>query len=78
MIFLFSLHTASTLYFLNHALFLVKAFIIYNFFFLNVFMAGLGFQCCVGFPLVVVRGLLTAVASIIAEHRLQGAWYNNR
>jgi len=37
-------------------------------------MAGLGFQCCVGFPLVVVRGLLTAVASIIAEHRLQGAW----
>ena len=27
-----------------------------------------------GFSLVVVRGLLIAVASLVAEHRLQGAW----
>ena len=42
----------------------------------------LGLRCCVGFSLVsesrgyslvVVRGLLTVVASLV-EHRLYGAW----
>ena len=28
----------------------------------------LGFHCCVGYPLVAMRRLLTAVASLIEEH----------
>ena len=49
--------------------------------FIYSFVAVLGLHCCVGiFPLVVassgyflvaVLGLLTAVASLVAEHRLQ-------
>ena len=54
---------------------------LYNFIYL--FLAVLGLHCCSGFSLVVasrayslvaVHGLLTAVASLVAEHRLQGAW----
>jgi len=33
----------------------------------------LGLRCCVGFYLVEVHRLLTAVASLVAEHRLSGA-----
>ena len=47
------------------------------------FLALLGLHCCVAFSLVVVsrgsslvsvRELLIAVASLVAQHRLQGAW----
>ena len=34
----------------------------------------LGLRCREGFSLVVVCGLLTAVASLVAEHRLYGSW----
>ena len=34
------------------------------------FFAMLGLGCRVGFSLVAVHGLLTAVASLVAEHRL--------
>ena len=34
------------------------------------FIAMLGLGCRVGFSLVAVHGLLTAVASLVAEHRL--------
>ena len=56
-------------------LFLVCFFIL----FLFIYMAVLGFHCCKGLSLVavsrgdsliVVRGLLTAVASLVAEHVL--------
>ena len=49
----------------------------------NFFLAVLGLCCCVGFSLVVasrsytlvaVRGLLVAVASLVAEHRVCGIW----
>ena len=36
--------------------------------------AVLGLHCNVQASLVVVRGLLIAVASLVAEHRLQGTW----
>ena len=38
-------------------------------------MAALGLRCCVGFSLVAesrVHRLLIAVASLVAEHRLEG------
>ena len=47
--------------------------------FLNLFLAALGLRCCVwafsscserGLPFVAVRGLLIAVASLVAEHGL--------
>ena len=47
--------------------------------FINLFLAVLGLHCCVGFSLVAVNGgyslvavhgLLTAVASLVGEHRL--------
>ena len=47
--------------------------------FIYLFMALLGFSCCAGFSLVAVSGrllfvaacgLLTAVASLLLEHRL--------
>ena len=47
--------------------------------FIYLFLAALGLHCCVrafsscgewGLLFVVVRGLLTAVASLVAEHRL--------
>ena len=47
--------------------------------FLYLFLAALGLRCCVqdfsssserGLLLVAVRGLLIAVASLVAEHRL--------
>ena len=53
------------------------------FFFFNfiyVFLAALGLRCCArafsscgerGLPFVLVRGLLIAVASLVAEHGLQ-------
>ena len=56
-------------------LFLVCFFIL----FLFIYMAVLGFHCCKGLSvvavsrgdsLIVVRGLLTAVASLVAEHVL--------
>ena len=50
--------------------------------FLSLFLAALGFHCCVGFVvvvseayrLVVVLGVLIVVASVISEHRLLGMW----
>ena len=48
--------------------------------FLIIFLAALGLPCCMrvfsscggrGLLFVVVRGLLIAVASLVAEHRLQ-------
>ena len=47
--------------------------------FIYLFLAALGLQCCIGFSLVAesggyslveVGGLLVAVASLVAEHRL--------
>ena len=35
-------------------------------------MAALLLHCCMGYSLVAARRLLMAVASLIAEHRLQG------
>ena len=60
-------------------------FLIYNFIysFIYLFLAMLGLPCCGDFSLVVVsgcyslvvvRGLLIAVASLVAEHGLQGSW----
>ena len=49
------------------------------FFFFNLFLAALGLRCCTwaffscgegGLLFVAVRGLLTAVTSLVAEHRL--------
>ena len=48
------------------------------FFFINLFLAALGLCCCAwafssgeqGLLFVVGRGLLIAVASLVAEHRL--------
>ena len=53
--------------------------LILRFSFIYSFLAVLGLRCCVGFSLVVaskgyclgaVLGLLAAVASLVAEHRL--------
>ena len=50
---------------------------------MHLFLAVLGLHCCVGFSLVAMsRGysviaihrLLTAAASLVAEHRLQARW----
>ena len=55
--------------------FKINLFILYIF----LFLAALGLRCCTqafsscgewGLLLVVVRGLLIAVASLVAEHRL--------
>ena len=35
----------------------------------NLFLAVLGLHCHAGFSLVVVGGLLTAAAPLVAEHR---------
>ena len=62
---------------------------IYLFIFIHLFLAALGLRCCVqafsscdelGLLFVAVRGLLTAVASPVAEHgllahRLQLLWH---
>ena len=44
--------------------------------FIHLFLAVLGLPCCTGFPLVVVSGLLFAVASLVVEHGLSscGTW----
>ena len=47
----------------------------YGFFFLIIlsiylFLAVLGLHCCMGFSLIAVHRLLTAVASLVAEHGL--------
>ena len=51
--------------------------------FIYLFLAVLGLCCCIGFSLVsvirgysltVVHGLLTEVASLVAEHRLWSTW----
>ena len=56
---------------------LLKVFIL----FIYLFLAVLGLRCCEGFSLFVVsrsyspvaaHGLLIAVASLVAEHRLNG------
>ena len=39
-----------------------------------LFLAVLGLCCCTDFFLVAVQGLLIAVASLVAEHELLGAW----
>ena len=39
--------------------------------FIYLFLAVLGLHCCIGCSLVVVRGLLIAVAFLATEHRLQ-------
>ena len=50
----------------------------YHSFFSNLFLAGLGLRRCAwasrGYSLVVVRGLLVSVASLVAERGLQGTW----
>ena len=38
----------------------------------SLFMAALLLHCCMGYSLVAACRLLMAVASLIAEHRLQG------
>ena len=38
---------------------------------LSFFLSVLGLHCCAGFSLVAARKLLVAVASPVAEHRLQ-------
>ena len=38
--------------------------------FIYLFLGVLGLSCCMGFSLVVVLGLLIAVASLAAEHGL--------
>ena len=55
-------------------------FFFYKFiYFIHLFLAALGLRCCAlafsgcserGLLFVEVRGLLTAVASLVAEHRL--------
>ena len=54
-------------------------FIIYLFIYVYLFLAALGLRCCTwafsscgeqGLLFVAVRGLLTAVASLVAEHGL--------
>ena len=56
-----------------------RADVLNNFYLFILFLASLGRHCCVGFSLVVVSWghslavvcrLLTAVASLVAEHRL--------
>ena len=51
----------------------------YLFYFIYLFLSALGLRCCMrafsscgerGLLFVVVRGLLIAVASLVAEHRL--------
>ena len=64
-----------------HCYFLNYAFFIYKFiYFIYLFLAVLGLCCCTrafsscreqGLLFVVVRGLLTVVASLVAEHGLQ-------
>ena len=41
---------------------------------LCLFLAVLGLCCCVGYSLVAVHAFLIAVASLVAENRLQGVW----
>ena len=43
-------------------------------FYLFYFLAVLDLHCWMGFSLVVVRGLLIAVASLVAEHGFLGTW----
>jgi len=56
--------------------FLSRSYVSFLFFFkiifIYVFLAVLGLHCCRGSSLVVVVGLLTAVASLVAEHGLSG------
>ena len=56
------------------------SFFIFKKIFIYLFLAGLGLHCCADFSLVAgrrgystvaVRGLLIAVASLVAEHVLQ-------
>ena len=47
------------------------------FYFICLFLTVLGLGRCMGFPLVVVHRLLTAVASPVAEHRLWGAVFSS-
>ena len=71
-----------------HHSFTVGAHFFFFFFnnFINLFLAVLGLLCCVGFSLVVksgdhclvaVGGLLIAVASLVAELRLQARGLNS-
>ena len=42
-----------------------------NFIYLLIlFLAVLGLHCCLGFSLVVIRGLLIVVASLVLDRRL--------
>ena len=65
-----------TTYAHNYVILVKKVFLT----FLNIiqlvylFWAVLGLRCCIGHPLVVVHGLLIAVAFLATEHRLQGMW----
>ena len=54
-------------------------FFVFVFIFIYLFLAALGLRCCMrafsscgeeGLLFIVVRGLLTAVASLVAEHGL--------
>ena len=43
---------------------------IYIYIYIYIYLAVLGLCCCVSFSLVAVHGLLTVVASLVAERRL--------
>ena len=60
-------------------MFLHRVFFFKLIYFIYLFLAALGLRCCIrafsscgerGQLFVVVRGLLIAVASLVAEHRL--------
>ena len=65
--------------FLSNCFFVYRFFFWFFFKFIYLFLAALGLRCCPqafsscgerGLLFVAVRGLLVAVASLVAEHRL--------
>ena len=45
-------------------------FLFFNILFIFIYLAILGLNCCMGFSLVAVQGLLIGVAALVVEHRL--------
>ena len=67
---------------LKYVLQLMHIHLTINFFFFNLFLAALGLCCCTrafsscgeqGLLFIAVHRLLTAVASLVAEHKLWSA-----
>ena len=63
-----------------------KFFLIYLFIIICLFMTALGLRCCAwafsscserGLLFIVVHGLLIAVSSLVAEHRLQACGFGS-